>query len=380
MRKKRSHGEGSVWKLRNGTWRGQIMDGYTSDGKKRIVSFTGETKSEVLDQIRDHRNNAEAHVHLDKTVLLSGWAELWYADYASQVQASTYSSYRYTLNIIEKHLGSKAVCDILPMDINRFQDDLAAKGYSLSQIRKCRTMLIQIFDSADENGLIVRNPARKAKILKDKDGTLSAPRRIKDSFSEDEIDLLFAGLKDDLMGNSIRLMIDTGLRVQEIIALAPDDIAEDGSYICVNHAVKTVKGRPELGPPKSKASNRTVPVPERSRANARFIRENGGKTLIWSLPGKNPVYNVGSFRRRYYSAIERINGVRKLTPHCLRHTYVTRLQKNGVPIEIIAKLAGHSNVDVTVGYTHTSLETLSDAVAVLDRHTAHPNRGNHPCV
>ena len=367
MAKKRSSGEGSVRKLKSGNWHGEVMDGYDDNGKKVIISFSAETRAEVLDLIRDYRNNKDANVHIDKKLLLGTWAETWYKDYESQVQASTYSGYRYTLNLIKARLGSKAVCDILPMDVNRFQDKLAAEGYSLSQIRKCRTMLIQIFDAADENGVVMRNPARKAKILKDKDGTLSAPRRIKDAFTDAEIALLDEELNDDLLGHSIRLMLSTGLRVQELLALAPDDIAEDGSTVNVDKAVKTVNGKPNMGIPKSSRSKRIIPVPGHARSSALYLRNHGGHEHIWSLPGKKAVYSVGSFRRRYYNAIAQVEGVRKLSPHCCRHTYVTRLQAKGVPIELIAQLAGHSSVDVTIGYTHTSMETLSGAVAVLDK-------------
>ena len=363
---KRASGEGSIRRLKSGNWHGEVMDGYDDNGKKIIVSFSAATRAEVLDLIRDYRNNKDANIRVDKKLLLGDWAETWYKDYESQVQASTYSGYRYTLNLIKARLGAKAVCGILPMDINRFQDKLVADGYSLSQVRKCRTMLIQIFDAADENGMVTRNPARKAKILKDKDGALSAPRRFKDAFTDEEIALLRGGLADDLMGSSIRLMLDTGLRVQELIALAPGDIAEDGSTVSVSKAIKTVRGKSALGPPKSKTSKRTIPVPEASRACARYLREHGGKEYIWSLPGKNPLYSVGSFRRRYYNAIGQVEGVRKLSPHCCRHTYVTRLQAKGVAIELIAQLAGHSGVDTTIGYAHTSLETLSGAVSALD--------------
>lgn len=37
MANKRSRGKSGVWKRKNGTWRGQIMDGYADNGKKRIV-------------------------------------------------------------------------------------------------------------------------------------------------------------------------------------------------------------------------------------------------------------------------------------------------------------------------------------------------------
>ena len=253
MARKRSHGEGSVWKLKNGMWRGQLMDGYTDGGKKNIISFSGETRGEVLEKLRDYQNKKDAHIHVDKKLTLSNWADLWYCDYKSQVQAATYSGYQYTLKIIKEQMGTQTLCDVLPIDINRFMDFLVASNYSLSQIRKCRTMLIQIFDAADANGLVAGNPARKAKIIRDKDGTLSEPRYEKDAFDDEEVELLKKNLPHNLTGYSIRVMLDSGLRVQELLALSPSDISEDGSEIRVCHAIKTVDNHPVLGPPKSKS-------------------------------------------------------------------------------------------------------------------------------
>mgnify|MGYP002644130023 CR=1 FL=1 len=366
MGKKRSHGEGTVRRLKSGNWHGEVMDGYSADGKKRIISFTAATKAEVLDKIRDYRNKKDAHIRVNKKLELSSWADLWYRDYQSQVQASTYSGYQYTLKIIKERMGPQIVCDILPIDINRFMDSLIESGYSLSQIRKCRTMLIQIFDSAEANGIVAGNPARKAKIIRDKDGTLSKPRYEKDAFRDDEIELLQKELPHDLTGYSIRVMLDSGLRVQELLALAPTDIAADGSAIHVGHAIKMVGSHPVLGPPKSKSGIRTIPIPENARDSAKYLREHGGKTLIWSIPGHNPYYSVGSFRRRYYTAIGQVEGVRKLSPHCCRHTYITRLQAKGVPLELIARLAGHSSIVTTNDYAHTSMDTLVNAVSVLN--------------
>ena len=78
--------------------------------------------------------------------------------------------------------------------------------------------------------------------------------------------------------------------------------------------MKTVDNHPVLGPPKSKSGVRTIPIPENARASAKYLREHGGKTLIWSLPGRNPCYSVRAFRRRYYTAIGQVEGVRKLSP------------------------------------------------------------------
>ena len=49
---KRSSGEGSVRKLKSGNWHGEVMDGYDDNGKKVIISFSAETRAEVLDLIR----------------------------------------------------------------------------------------------------------------------------------------------------------------------------------------------------------------------------------------------------------------------------------------------------------------------------------------
>ena len=366
MARKRSHGEGSLRKLKSGNWHGEIMDGRDENGKKIIVSFSAKTKAEVLDLIRDYQNKKDAHVRINKKKTLSEWGDLWYEDYQSQVQASTYCGYQYTLKLIKERLGGMPLCDVLPLHINRFQDSLVEDGYSLSQIRKCRTMLIQIFNSADSNGLILKNPATGSKIIRDKDGSLSVPKLLKDTFDDIEQQILHNELPHDLLGNSIRVLLDSGIRVQELLALEPRDIAEDGSEIDINKAIKTVAGKSVLGPPKSKQSKRKVPVPERSRAAAKFLREHGGHPLVWSLPGQNPCYSVGSFRRRYYSALKKIEGVRLLSPHNCRHTYVTQLQAKGVSLELIAKLAGHSSISTTDGYAHTSMETLKNAVAMLN--------------
>ena len=365
MAKKRSKGEGCIRKLKSGNWHGEIMDGYTDDGKKNIVSFSASTRAEVLDLIRSYKNNCDDHLHLDKTIDFSSWSDTWYADYESQVAASTYAGYKYTLKILKDYFKSAPLCEILPMHINKFMDSLVEKKYSMSQIRKCRTMLIQIFDAADANGLVARNPASKAKIIHDKDGSLSKKMQ-KDAFTEEEVKLLFAQLENDLLGHSVRLMLGTGLRVQELLALRSEDISDDGAMITVDEAIKTVDGVPELGCTKSLKGNRVVPVLAAARESALFLKHHGSWPLIWSHQGNNECYSVGCFRRRYYTALEKIPGVRKLSPHCCRHTYVSRLQGKGVPMETIARIVGHSSIVTTNEYTHISFDALARAVSVLD--------------
>ena len=68
--------------------------------------------------------------------------------------------------------------------------------------------------------------------------------------------------------------------LQELLALRPEDISEDGSVIHVEYAVKMVNGVPQLGPPKSVRSRRTIPIPEQFCPYVRYLREHSGTPYV----------------------------------------------------------------------------------------------------
>lgn len=363
MAKKRSNGDGAVYQLPSGTWRGQVMDGYRDDGKRNVVNFTGKTEGEVQEKIREYsERKMRAMGAFDKQMSFNAWADMWYEDYRNQVEESTYANYRYTLNALKEHFGERFIYGIKPLEINRFLESLKNRGLSQSYVTKCRSMLIQIFDAAEANEIVDYNPARRSRTVKFR----NTSERTKDAFHDDELDFLKKGLQDDLMGHSIRLMLGTGIRTQELLALTAKDILQDGSQISVTKAVQMVDGLPKIGPPKSKRGKRVVPVPEDYRKDAIYLRTHGGKPLIWKSSRENGMYDVGAFRKKYYRAIKKIPGVRPLSPHCCRHTYISNLEKKGVPMEQIARLVGHSRVSTTDGYLHTDMGTLGEAVSVLN--------------
>lgn len=364
MAGKRSHGEGNIKQQKNGNWHAQLMDGFKENGKRNIVSFTARTKTEVLQLINNYKNQKELNEEGPTVPTFAEWADQWYADHKTQVAESTYCGYLFTLKLLKTAFGKRLISDILPMEINTYFNQLLNEGSSHSKISKCRTMLIQIFSSAEENRLVIRNPATSAKVIRAElfekyDGT-----RKKDSFSDDEINILIRELPNNFLGNSIRLLLVSGMRIQELLALSAKDISPDGSVIHITKAVKMVNGCPKLGPPKSKKSRRDIPIPLDYRHLSIYLRENGGKMLLWQSHKIGEPCTIEHFRRLYMKAIKDLP-VRKLTPHCTRHTYVTRLQARGVPIETIARLAGHSSINTTDVYLHASLKTLTAAVETL---------------
>ena len=368
MSGKRSKGEGSVHRLPSGSWQSQIMDGYTDEGKRHIVSFTAPTRAEALARMREYLLNKQeaAEQETPEMPLFSEYAQRWYEAYRSQVEESTYANYRYTLKLLNGAFGHLPLNEVKVAQVNQFINGLAAKGYSASQINKCRSMLIQILDVAEADDLVVKNYARRA-FRTTKQLSKEKKTHAKDAFSVEETERLLSDLPDTLLGNSIRLMLISGLRLQELLALTPRDIAEDGSWVRVDKAVKMVDGIPKLGDPKSYTSRRVIPIAPKYREIPLWLRENGGQAFLWCAPRRESLlYATYTVRRKYYQLLENYPDVRRLSPHCCRHTYVTLLQRQGVPMETIARLTGHTDIKTTGNYLHISDDTLASAVTALE--------------
>ena len=73
----------------------------------------------------------------------------------------------------------------------------------------------------------------------------------------------------------------------------------------------------------------------------------------------NPTY----FRKLYKAELDKIEGVRYLSPHSCRHTYVSQLQALGVDMETIKSIVGHADLDMTRHYLHVQ-EPVRKAAAL----------------
>lgn len=118
------------------------------------------------------------------------------------------------------------------------------------------------------NDLIRKNPVRFAEKMKAK-----RPVKRKEAFTQEEVKILMEQLPENKIGHTIWLMLATGMRTQEVLALEPQHIEPDNSCIHIRQAVNMVKGKPHIGPPKTATSVRDVPVPPSVRPCAVFLRE-----------------------------------------------------------------------------------------------------------
>ena len=180
----------------------------------------------------------------------------------------------------------------------------------------------------------------------------------------------------DRVGMSIRLMLGTGMRTQELLALEPKHIAEDGSIIQIRQAINQIKGTATIGTPKSRDSYRDIPVPPNLRVYAIALREVPC-TYIWESSKTGGPCNPSHFRDQFKKAISGVQGVRVLTPHSCRHTYVSQLQSLGVSMETIQSMVGHADIDMTRPYLHVQEPKRQEAIALFDEALNKNGRGVH---
>lgn len=353
---RRANGEGSIRQRKEGRWEASIQNGYKDNGKPRIVYFYGRTRKDVQKKLAEFIAARSSGLAMDRKYTFGEFADIWFEHHKANITPTTQEHYKYTLRILKEHFKDRPLSEIKAFDIELFLRKIQNDGRSKSAIAQCRGMLFQIFNKAEANDLLNKNPVRFADKMRSRE-----PAKRKDAFTSDEVRLLMEKLPHDRIGYTIRLMLGTGMRTQEVLALEPKHIAEDGSVIRICQAVNMVKGTVTVGPPKSRDSYRDVPVPPSLRHCARFLRETNNK-YVWEVGKKDSPCNPSYFRDRFKVEVEKVEGVRVLTPHSCRHTYVSQMQALGVDLQTIQSIVGHADIDMTQHYLHVQDSIRQQAV------------------
>ncbi len=281
------------------------------------------------------------------------------------------------LYIIEP-LGTKKLCDITQDDIKGVLKTLDTTQ-SESSYRLVHMLLRKIFGAAKRNKLIDDDPTEG---LPCKGGIPQKPR---DALSDDEVALLLAAVKGLVVKLFILIALYAGLRREEILGLRWENVLLDvqAPYIRVRHAWRISHNRPEVTEElKSPAAKRDVPIPEpllsalvaeKELSTSDFVihNKNGGPLTEtqWRNLWKKVVVRSTMERTytRYTDGEKKVHTVTpvlgasaahnpgviyslpfKVTPHQLRHTYITNLIHLGVDPKTVQYLAGHEKIKTTM--------------------------------
>lgn len=151
---------------------------------------------------------------------------------------------------------------------------------------------------------------------------------------------------DDLW-DYIVVSVDTGFRQGEVLRIVKQDAGNDNLW---SFKTKNYK-------------NRDVPLTTRARE---VLERRAGE-----LKGKDDrLFPLDSriYRNQWWrmAAALGLDADVQFIPHCLRHTFVTRLLQRGVDIKTVMELAGHKRIETTQRYAQTSAETKYAAISKLN--------------
>ena len=140
MAKKRSKGDGSIHKLKNGTWQIQIMDGYKPDGKRKYKTFTAPKLEEAKRLKREYESRRDAGMLVAMDYTFSEWADFWFEHHKNRISVTTQEGYSYTLRNLKAYYGRKKLSEIKAYDIEQYLMKLVRDGKSGSTVAQSRGM------------------------------------------------------------------------------------------------------------------------------------------------------------------------------------------------------------------------------------------------
>ena len=249
---------------RGETFRNKVSLGYDASGKQIVKSTTfappaGATsrKAEKLAQeyALDFERHCKGYAQLNENMRFSELAEWYFENYAPvELKEGTLYNYKSTYkNHIEPFFGNVKVKDINTPRLTTFVQSLKVKPET---VRKIYVVVQSIFHRGVEQGFIRDTPCRNVILPKNK-GKKKRPV-LDEEQTKRFMELLETKPCDLDVKRMIKVLLFTGLRSGEMLALSWEDIDFDEMTISVNHNLADVGGKHWLTTPKTESSIRTI--------------------------------------------------------------------------------------------------------------------------
>ena len=254
---------------------------------------------------------------------------------------STQGEYRRAIELfIKPAIGSFKTVDVERKDIADLHQKHRDKPY---QANRTLGVLSKMFNLAEIWGLRSdgSNPCRHVPKYREvkRERFLSSVelQRLGVTLAEVEAD----GSESPYVVAAFRLLILTGCRLGEIQTLRWDYITPKGMEL-----------------PDTKTGARRIPLPEAARAVLDSLESTVGNPYV--IEGKLEGSHVTDLQHPWRRIRDRaeLPGVRI---HDLRHTYASNAVSGGMPIQMVGKLLGHSQIQTTMRYAHLADDPVNRA-------------------
>lgn len=371
---RRGRGEGSISKVPGrDLWRARLTAGRDAQGKLIRKTVYGPTKRDVQEKLTRLQNEKLdgkllAVGRLTVKELLDRWLEYW----KPNISAGTRREYRNKADrFIIPNIGEHEVAKLRPMHVQSFMDKLAADNVGARTRAYVFTTLRCALNAAVDRDLIAANPCRKSMIPKHKPReavalTVDQARAIIDAA---------AGTRWEAL---LSLAIGSGLRQGELFALSWDDIDLDAGTITVRHSLEEVGKSLTLKAPKSEAGRRVVGIDSRTiealHVHRRLMLAEGNAGSQWVFPDTegNPL-RKSNFFRSCWKLVRKDAGLEGVRFHDLRHTHITWLVDDNVPLKEVQAQAGHSAPQMVMRYAHRTKHSQDRARSAIESRMAATN-------
>ena len=374
-RHKRGNGEGSVWQLEDGRWRGAVHNA----GVRRYVR--GRTRREVVERL-DALRQAESMGSTVGPARLTVGAVMdeWLAGRRLSVAPSTLISYTSIVETwLRPRLGAERIRTLGPGAIERVLVEVAATR-SPRRVRYVREIARAVCEHAVKRGLLARNPVLLVDLPSDRARVeaLGAPdptaRRV---FSTEEVAVLLDGTRGDRLWSLFVVAAVTGARQGELFALTWPDVDMAGRSLTIRRSLGVdLNGHPAWQAPKTRSSHRTIRLPvvavEALQVQAERQTEERAAASSWADLGlvfssdRGTPLNSQNVLRSLRASLDRL-ALPAMRFHDLRHYAATEALANGIPPHEVAAYLGHATPAVTLTiYAHVSPRGANRTAEVFD--------------
>ncbi len=327
----------------------KVQIGYNPDGSPNRVSVYGHTQRELNEKVDELKQRKAQGLPLKPSkITLGKWADTWFEAYAN----GGYKHKNITLHCITKikehSIGGTPIDEITPIDVSIFYKSI--KHY-IDLSRRIKIIINNLFETAIDNNLILRNPARNIKLEK------APKRKVKALTDPEEQSLLNCRLSIKQLcycGFALYAGLRPGetraFTVLEAQKMLKDDTINVWKTVSIDESGKEyIKETP-----KTDAGNRIIPLrPELKTILKEYLSSIEKNNSIYLFSTKyGELISESSHKRIVESIRKKFNKVhfeeKDITYYQLRHTFITRLWYEKVDLKDAQYLAGHADIKLTL--------------------------------
>lgn len=280
------------------------------------------------------------------------------------VKPATLNGYRLVRKTIARDtFGDKKIDRVSVSDAKRWLASLQANGKGFSSIHNIRGVLNPAFQMAVEDGLIERNPFdfKLASIIVN-DTQKREALTIKEE--QDFLEFIHNDGYYSRYFDMVYVLFNTGIRVSEMCGLTMDDIDFQQGYISIRRTLNRFNKEYVVGSPKTMSGIRKIPMSNEVRISLERIvncrKHIKQKVSIGAINNMLFLDTRGmpllpNMVEKYFQRIRELFYKEQkyeiyVTPHICRHTFCTKMVREGMKPKVLQYLMGHSRIDTTLEY------------------------------